>query len=324
MSRREALETGVALGGGLAVASLLGGVARGADDAPKSKAESAGLAPIETGAIDAHVHVWTPDVEKYPLASGFSLKDMAPASFTPEELFEHARPCGVARITLIQMSFYRFDNSYMLDTMRKYPGVFSGVAVIDENDPHPESKMKELKRQGVRGFRLFPAQRKAETFFSAAGMDAMWKAGAAEGLAMCLLINPRDLPFANKMCQKFPDTTVVIDHFARIGVDGRLPDDELANLCKLADLKNTYVKVSAFYALGRKKAPYSDLAPMVRKLLDAFGPERLMWATDCPYQVQEGHTYEDSIRFVREGLDFLSDGDRDWILRKTAEKVYFS
>src|SRR4051812_3707617 len=65
--------------------------------------------------VDAHVHVWTPDIERYPLAAGYSKADMQPPSFTPEELFRHARPAGVTRINLIQMSFYGFDNSFLLE-----------------------------------------------------------------------------------------------------------------------------------------------------------------------------------------------------------------
>jgi len=59
--------------------------------------------------IDAHVHVWTPDTARYPLAGGYKKEDMKPASFTPEELFKHCKPAGVDRINLIQMSFYGFD-----------------------------------------------------------------------------------------------------------------------------------------------------------------------------------------------------------------------
>ena len=75
------------------------------------------------GTIDAHVHVWTPDTQKYPLAPGYKKENMQPPSFTPEELFAHCKPEGVERIVLIQMSFYGFDNSYMLDAMRTHPGV---------------------------------------------------------------------------------------------------------------------------------------------------------------------------------------------------------
>ncbi|MCB1091334.1 MAG: amidohydrolase family protein, partial [Verrucomicrobiae bacterium] len=84
-----------------------------------------------------------------------------------------------------------------------------------------------------------------------------------------------------------------------------------------------HVKTSAFYALGKKKAPYEDLGPMIRRLRDAFGAERLMWASDCPYQVQQGHTYADSIALIRDRLDFLSAEDKAWMLGKTAEKVFF-
>jgi predicted TIM-barrel fold metal-dependent hydrolase len=100
-------------------------------------------------------------------------------------------------------------------------------------------------------------------------------------------------------------------------------DSDVDRLCRLARHKNTHVKVSAFYALGQKKSPYTDLAPMIRRLRDAFGADRLMWATDCPYQVQQGHTYVDSIELIRSRLDFLSPEDRQWLLRKTAERVFF-
>ncbi len=122
-------------------------------------------------------------------------------------------------------------------------------------------------------------------------------------------------------------TATTLEHFqARGGVliDGAIREADLKNLCDLARHKRTHVKISAFYALGAKKAPYDDLAPMIRRLVDAYGVERLMWATDCPYQVQGEHEYAPSIALVRDRLDFLSAGDREWLLRKTAEKVFFS
>ncbi|MEX0677486.1 MAG: amidohydrolase family protein [Pirellulales bacterium] len=274
-------------------------------------------------AIDAHVHVWTPDVKRYPLAAGFSVEDMRPPSFTPKELLAHARPAGVGRIVLIQMNFYGFDNRYMLDSMRAHPGFFSGVAVIDEHAARVGDTMRDLKKQGVRGFRLYPLERPVEPFLSSPDMAAMWKAGALEQLAMCMLINPEGLVPLDKMCQKFPDTPVVIDHFGRVGIDGVIRPADLDHLCRLARHKNTHVKVSAFYALGKKKAPYTDLAPLIRRLVEAYSPERLMWATDCPFQVQNGHTYRDSIELVKSRLDFLSDDDRQWLLHKTAERVFF-
>lgn len=275
------------------------------------------------GAIDAHAHVWTPDVARFPLAAGYRREQMQPASFTPEELLAHAKPCGVGRVVLIQMSYYGFDNSYMLDAMHRFDGVFSGVAVIDESADDPAAEMRRLAKQGVRGFRIQPRNQAVDRWLDGAGMRKMWKCGADEKLAMCHLVNPDALPAIDRHCENFADTPVVIDHFGRIGIDGVVRDGDLDALCRLARHKQTYVKLSAFYALGMKKTPYLDLLPMIRRLIDAFGVQRLMWATDCPYQVRQGHIYADSIALVRDHLDGLSDGDRQWLLRKTAEKVFF-
>ena len=275
------------------------------------------------GWIDAHVHVWTSDTERFPLKPGFPKSKMRRVSFTPQELFAHARPCGVSRVVLVQMSYYGYDNSYMLHVMKAHPGVFSGVAVIDPDD-RPQVRMLELARQGVRGFRITPGRRPADRWLDGDGMATMWKCGAEQGLAMCPLINPEHLPAVDRMCRRFPDTPVVIDHFARIGIDGQFRKADLDNLCGLARHKNVHVKVSAFWALGKRTAPYLDLAPMIRRVLDAFGPERLMWATDCPWQVMNGHTYQDSIDLIRVRLDFLTENDRRWLLRRTAERVFFS
>jgi predicted TIM-barrel fold metal-dependent hydrolase len=62
---------------------------------------------------------------------------------------------------------------------------------------------------------------------------------------------------------------------------------------------------------------------MIRQMLDAYGRKRLMWASDAPFQVVGGHTYKDSIVLIKSGLDYLDDDDRNWLLRKTAERVFF-
>lgn len=275
------------------------------------------------GYIDAHVHVWTPDTKKYPISPDFTVKDMAPPSFTPEELFAHSRPAGVSRIVLIQMSFYKYDNSYMLDAMKQYPDVFGGVAIVDENASDTPKKMQKLRDEGVLGFRLYTDKAKAESWAGSAGMKAMWSTAAETGQAMCLLADPNALPAVDAMIAKYPKTRVVIDHFARIGVSGKIETADLDNLCKLARYPNVFVKTSAFYALGAKKAPHKDLVPMIMRLVKEYGAERLMWASDCPYQVQGEYTYQASVDLISKHMPELSDTQRMAILRDTAAKVYF-
>ncbi len=274
--------------------------------------------------IDAHVHVWTPDTSKYPLAAGMT-KAGCVDSFTPEQLFAHCEPEGVDRIVLIQMSFYQKDNSYMLDSIAAHLGVFSGVAIVNEHEAGVGQRMKDLARRGVRGFRITAGKEKnLERWLGSDGMAEMWRTAADEGLNICPLINPEALPLIDQMCVKHPRTSVVIDHFARLGMAGPVTRADLDRLLHLSKHPHTHVKTSAFYALGKKQAPYLDLGPMIRELRDSFGAQRLMWASDCPFQVDPGSTYRDSIALIRDRLDFLSAEDKSWMLRRTAEKVFFA
>ncbi len=270
--------------------------------------------------IDAHVHVWTDDRGRYPRAAGEL--DYEPPRFTPEDFLAHARPNGVAGAVLVQMSFYRYDHSYLLESIRAHPGKFSAIGLVDADGHDPVTTIAELASRGVRGFRIAPGT-SPQTWLDGPGMAAMWSCAAERRLALCPLVNADALAAIGRMCCRFPETPVVIDHLARIGVDGTVLDADVRALCRLAKHGNVHVKVSAFYALGRKRAPYTDLAPMIRRVFEDYGPKRLMWGSDCPFQVQDGQTYQASVGLICEHLDFLSSEDRDWLLSKTTESLFF-
>ena len=273
--------------------------------------------------IDAHAHIWTRDVSRYPLKEGATLADLTPASFTAAELLATAKPLGVNRVVLIgHTQFYGFDNRYLLDAADEHPGVFKVVAIIDDRQAAPDTQMRSLLRRNVTGFRITPQLRGPAKWLDNDGMRGMWHCASETAQAMCCLIDARDLPQVDRMCADFPDTPVVIDHFARIGVDGQIRSRDVAALCKLARYPRVCVKVSAYYALGLKQPPYRDLLPMIRQVYEAFGPERLMWASDAPYQIVAPHTYAASLELVRDGVGFLTDDEREQLLRGTAARVF--
>jgi len=276
--------------------------------------------------IDAHSHIWPPETDKYPLVSGLSKKNLDPPSFTDDELMAIARPVGVSRVVLIQHSIYHlFDNSYLVDAVRRHPKLFRVVGMVDDSKPGSGEAMKKLLPQGVTGFRITPFIRKErpEQWLEVPGMIEMWTTAATTRQSMCCLINASDLPAVDAMCERHPDTSVVIDHFARIGVDGQFRPADIKNLCRLARHKHTSVKISAYYALGEKKPPHLEIIPMIKQLFECFGPQRLMWASDSPYQIQGVNNYKASISLVRDHLDFVTPEDKQWLLRKTAERVFF-
>ena len=275
------------------------------------------------GYIDAHVHVWTDEYEDYPFASGHKSADAKPPTFFAEDILSHARPCGVERVVLVQMSYYGNDNAYMLEVMARHPGIFAGIGKVDPGGPRPDAEMVRLAEAGIRGYRISPANAPAETWLDGDAYTRMFEAGALHNLALCPLISPPGFQSLAERCQQFPETPVIIDHLGLVGASGEIQERDVDALCSLARHPRVMVKVSAFYALGSKEAPHDDLVPLIRRVWEAFGAQRLMWASDAPYQVQAPHTYEASVSLVRDRLGFLSDADRDQILGGTAEGFFF-
>ncbi|MEO0475248.1 MAG: amidohydrolase family protein [Planctomycetota bacterium] len=314
ITRRQAIKAGaVALGAGLVTGcQTIGGGASG----------------VKAGYVDAHAHVWSDDLAKYPLGPWATKASMKPATFTDDELLAVVKPHGVSRVVLIQHApLHGYDNLYILDCAKKRPGTFSVVAMINERTPDLKDRLRDLRDQGARGIRIGPTKHADRTlnvdppnWLKAPGQQLLWQHAAELGVAVCPLLGPDFLPTVDPMCERFPDTTVVIDHFAHI--DMAKPETVNA-LTKLARHQNVYVKVSAFYKFGDKKAPYEDIERMVIKMVEAFGPDRLMWASDLPYQLNNGNNYEDAIGLMTTGLASLSDSERRMILQGTASKVFF-
>jgi predicted TIM-barrel fold metal-dependent hydrolase len=202
--------------------------------------------------------------------------------------------------------------------------VFVGTAVIDPHGEAPDRLMGELAKKRVRAFRILPKLSKVpvERWLQPTGFAKMFAAGAKNNQAMSCLIEPDALPELDRMCRKFPDTPVVIDHLCRIGIDGTVREKDVDALCVMAGHKRVMVKVGAFYALGKKKPPYTDLGPLIQRVVKAFGAKRCMWESDCPFQVVKDK-YQDSLDLVRKRLDFLTNDDKDWLLRRTAEQFFF-
>lgn len=273
--------------------------------------------------IDAHSHIWDPDTSVFPLAPGTTAEDLAPRSFTDEELMKVAQPHGVGRVVLIQHNRYHgYDNSYLIGAWKRHPERFRVVGMIDDLRWKVGAAMRQFLKQGVTGFRIVP-RKEVTSWLETNGMKEMWKTAADTGQSVCCLINPQHLPEVGAACKRNPSTPVVIDHFARIGIDGKVRENDLNNLCALARHKHVKVKISAYYALGNKRPPHEELIPMIKRLYEEFGAGRLMWASDCPYQLDGENNYGASISLIRDTIDFVSESERRQLLCGTAEETFF-
>ena len=65
--------------------------------------------------------------------------------------------------------------------------------------------------------------------------------------------------------------------------------------------------------------PYPDLMPTLLKVLEAFGPERVMWASDHT-QSKNHHSWAESLYYLRDSSE-LSASDKEWLLGRSVRTI---
>ena len=264
--------------------------------------------------IDPHVHVWKHDAA-YPFAAGANV----PArDATPETLLELMKANGVEKTVIIQVIHYRYDNAYLAAVLKRYPGVFQGVARVDPLDPAAPDRLSQLTKQGFRGVRLSPAGNASGDWFHGPLMPPLWNRCRELKVPMTVLAPISRMPEVGLLLEKIPDLTVVIDHMADCPVD---QPAELEKLIALQRYPNVFVKISHTWSISRQPYPWLDAQEHVKRLHHAYGPQRLMWATDWPI-IEGWSTYPKALAVVRDEMKFLNADDLRWILSKTIERVW--
>ena len=154
----------------------------------------------------------------------------------------------------------------------------------------------------------------------------VWKKAAELGSVFNFFIHTDQLPRLEKMVQRYPTVPTVIDHLSQIdlGVDDPLPD--LKKLLALARYPNVAVKVSDLTSVSKSgKYPFPDAYPWVKRVYDAFGPDRLLWGTGYPGAVRadfQRPTVEKELELIRQHVPFFTPQDRAKILGLNAARIW--
>ena len=265
--------------------------------------------------FDPHVHVWKHDT-RFPFATGAKVPEY---DATPEALLALMKQHGIARTVIIQVIHYRYDNNYLAAVLRQYPQYFLGVCRVDPLDAAaPDHLTHWSEQQGFRGVRLSPAADPAGDWIRGPLMEPLWKRCDSLKVPMTLLAPISRIPDCQKLIDRFPDLTVVIDHMADCPVDH---PEELEKLIALVRYPKVFVKISHTWSLSKQGYPWTDSQALVKRLYDKFGPQRLMWATDWPI-AKDIATYPQRLTVVRDEMKFLNADDKSWVLSKTIERVW--
>jgi L-fuconolactonase len=79
--------------------------------------------------------------------------------------------------------------------------------------------------------------------------------------------------------------------------------------------------LSGLYGWSREPYPYRDLSGIVQALYENYGAERLFWASDFPWILEEPG-YGALLELPDRGLPNLTDAERTEVLGGTVARIF--
>jgi predicted TIM-barrel fold metal-dependent hydrolase len=151
----------------------------------------------------------------------------------------------------------------------------------------------------------------------------LWKVVTEEGISVDIfLMRPDHVQSATKLLQEFPGLTVGFCHCMDLK-PGPALEPGIKAVCELARFKNLHAKVDFIGTGTQMNYPCEDLHSAALRVIDAYGPERCVWASCFPNELWTPKiSYGEHLRIFQEALP-LSQKAREWILGGTARKLWF-
>jgi predicted TIM-barrel fold metal-dependent hydrolase len=234
-------------------------------------------------AVDCHAHVMRRDLPLAPDRHSAPKRDC-----TVEEYLALLDANGISHGVLTAPSFYGTDNSLLLGALDRAAGRLRGTVIVA-----PDADRAALEAMGKRG---------------AVGIRLNWfKRAALPDPASAeyqrLFATIRDLGWHVEIYLEGPllagvlprigesGAKVVIDHFGCPDPARGVACPGFRRILEGVRAGGTFVKLSASY-----RQSGADCRPYVDALLDAGGPQQLVWASDWPFVSHEDRvTYESCI-----------------------------
>jgi predicted TIM-barrel fold metal-dependent hydrolase len=258
--------------------------------------------------IDAHVHVFTTDM---PLID--NPRHAPNYSFTHEQLIATLDANGVDRAVIAAASPWGDYNDYTQAALRAHPKRLRGTAIF--NRPVERSVLEAMSRDGFVGMRLPFIGLQNLPDITTFDYRALFRRLADLDWHVHPHVEGDDLPKILPTLEA-SGVKIVVDHLGRPDPATGINSEGFKALLRSIEKGRTWVKLSGGYRLG------THAKEVARELLRAAGPDRLVWASDCPFVGHEGEfPYRATVEWLEEAIPDAEARGR--IFGGTARGLYF-
>lgn len=235
--------------------------------------------------IDAHHHIWDFAVRDQDWIS----TEMWPVlgkNYSMEEWSAAAGPAGVDTSIIVQTVPDPGETPELLEIAAGNDAVAGVVGWLDTDPATIVQRIEEIRSgsgaEHWSGIRLMAEYGGDPGFLAREDVAEAVRLVGDAGLSVDLLLRPGQLAAALTLVQASPDVRFVVDHLAKPDIAGGGHEAWAALIGRLAPYANVACKVSGLVTEARSDWQVADLAPYVDTVLEAFGPDRLMFGSDWP------------------------------------------
>jgi L-fuconolactonase len=236
--------------------------------------------------IDAHIHVYDPTrpggVPWPPPSDKLLYRRVLPEDYRAEP-----KPQPVGGAVVMEASPWLEDNQWVLELAQNEPFILGFVGNLPMGTKEFAGHLKRFSAfPKFRGVRL--RDQKLQPLITDAAFLADLRLLAGHDLALDLAGGAEILTFADQLAKTVPRLRIVIDHLAGVVVDGKTPPAAwLGQMKTLAKHRNVYCKLSGLvegtgHSDGLAPRAVDFYAPVLTTMLELFGPDRLMYASNWP------------------------------------------
>ncbi|MFF3514342.1 amidohydrolase family protein [Streptomyces sp. NPDC002573] len=275
--------------------------------------------------VDAHHHVWDLSVRDHDWITGSALAPLR-RNFTLADLAPEARAAGVDRTVLVQTVTVAEETPEFLALAEEHPLVAGVVGWTDLTEPGVAETLARLRALPggayLRGIRHQVQGEPDPEWLLRADVRRGLAAVADAGLVYDLVVLPRQLPACARAAAAHPGLTFVLDHLGKPPIASGALEPWASQVRALAALPNTVCKLSGMVteADWATWTP-ADVRPYADIVLDAFGPERIMFGSDWPVCTLAA-SYGEVLRTAEQLTLGLGADDRAQVFEGTARRVY--
>lgn len=267
--------------------------------------------------IDAHTHVVSADLDRYPITPGIDQEQSwhRDHPIDVEGLLALACASDVSGVALVQaISCHGFDNRYVLDSARVFPGQTIGVGAVRVDDREAPSHIAlAVRDHGMHGVRAMATS--MDSPIDSAATRLVVRAAADWGIPVVLLAIARQMPTMPSLLKAFPGVTFVLDHCGFVDLHGGPDFPHLADLFALERYENLVCKISS---ITLQSTP--NPAHLWMTMAERFGAHRLLWGSDYPHTHDLG--YPGLVDLARRTTEGLNSSARALVLAGTARSIW--